>query len=86
MEGRTPEQRLEAIRNAPKHTKADPSHHNFQNLAAGPLEDLLSEHGAALIERVEHEAPTNPAFNLLLGAFGRAACLRTSGLALRRRG
>ncbi|NUO75917.1 MAG: hypothetical protein HOQ32_07875 [Lysobacter sp.] len=36
-------------------------------LAAGPLEDLLSYHGAAFIERVETEASTNPEFASLLG-------------------
>jgi hypothetical protein len=36
-------------------------------LAAGPLEDLLSFHGASFIERVELEAGRNPKFNHLLG-------------------
>jgi hypothetical protein len=36
-------------------------------LAAGPLEVLLSEHGAAFIARVEREAATNPRFENLLG-------------------
>lgn len=36
-------------------------------LAAGPLEDLLSYHGPAFIERVEQEAAKNPAFASLLG-------------------
>lgn len=36
-------------------------------LAAGPLEDLLSHHGASFIERVEVEAKTNPKFAHLLG-------------------
>jgi hypothetical protein len=31
------------------------------------MEDLLSEHGAEIIERVEVEARRNPSFNLLLG-------------------
>jgi hypothetical protein len=37
------------------------------NLAAGPLEDLLSFHGNDFIERVETEAKTNPKFAWLLG-------------------
>ena len=36
-------------------------------LAAGPLEDLLSYHGPAFIERVEREAALNPQFASLLG-------------------
>jgi len=38
-----------------------------QILAAGPLEDLLAKHGQIFIERIEHEAATDPAFALLLG-------------------
>lgn len=33
-----------------------------ENLAAGPLEDLLVYHGPFIIERVEHEARRNPRF------------------------
>ena len=40
-------------------------------LAAGPLEVLLSEHGAAFIERVEAEAAQNARFNYLLGGVWR---------------
>lgn len=36
-------------------------------LAAGPLEDLLSEHGERWIERVESEAYKNPHFARMLG-------------------
>jgi|ERR1041384_7664703 hypothetical protein len=36
-------------------------------LAAGPPEILLSKHGAAFIDRVEHEARVNPKFSFLLG-------------------
>jgi hypothetical protein len=36
-------------------------------LAAGPLEELLSYHGEAFIERVEERAKTDPKFNHLLG-------------------
>jgi len=39
----------------------------LENLAAGPLEDLLAKHGASVIERVEHEARKNPKFASLLG-------------------
>ena len=46
---------------------AEPSSRLFQVLAAGPLEDLLSSHGDAVIERVEVEAKRNPRFRLLLG-------------------
>lgn len=60
-------QRFQGVLNALKNTKADPSHHVFQNLAAGPLEELLSRHGAELIEEIEVEARRSPEFNLLLG-------------------
>lgn len=36
-------------------------------LAAGPMEDLLAQHGALFIERVEAEARRNPRLNHLLG-------------------
>jgi hypothetical protein len=36
-------------------------------LAAGPLEDLLSYHGAAYVDRVESMAKDNPKFAWLLG-------------------
>jgi hypothetical protein len=36
-------------------------------LAAGALEDLLSHHGPAYIERVEHQARTDPRFAWMLG-------------------
>lgn len=39
---------------------------HFALLAAGPLEDLLSYHGSAFIERVEKEAKLNPGFASLL--------------------
>jgi hypothetical protein len=38
-----------------------------ENLAAGPLEDLLVRHGEEFIDRIEVEATKNPAFKLLLG-------------------
>src|SRR5438309_5144484 len=34
-------------------------------LAAGPLENLLSQHGPAFIERVEQQAASDPRFNHL---------------------
>ena len=37
------------------------------NLAAGPLEDLLAEHGCDFIDRVEVEAQKNSRFKNLLG-------------------
>ncbi len=39
----------------------------FGCLAAGPLEDLLADHGERFIERVVTRARQNPRFNLLLG-------------------
>jgi hypothetical protein len=36
-------------------------------LSAGLLEDLLSKHGAAMIDRIEKEAKSNPLFANLLG-------------------
>jgi hypothetical protein len=40
-------------------------------LAAGPLETLLSWHGAAFIDRVEQQARLDPRFNHLLGGVWR---------------
>ena len=36
-------------------------------LAAGPLEDLIQDHGETFIDRIETEARQNPAFRHLLG-------------------
>jgi hypothetical protein len=36
-------------------------------LAAGPLEDLIADHGAEFIDRVELEARRSPTFGYLLG-------------------
>ena len=44
-----------------------PDNHLMQVLAAGPLEDLLGDHGPTVIDRVESLAKTDAAFNLLLG-------------------
>ncbi len=46
---------------------AEPDGGLFQVLAAGMMEDLLRNHGAAFIERVEAQAQSDPKFNLLLG-------------------
>jgi hypothetical protein len=40
---------------------------HLEKLAAGPLEDLLSKHGAAFIERVELRAKSSAKFAWLLG-------------------
>jgi hypothetical protein len=45
--------------------------HVMGNLAAGPLEDLITYHGAAVIERVELESRRNPRFRKLLGGVWR---------------
>lgn len=41
--------------------------HQLGVLAAGPLEDVLANHGLDIIERVEIEARRNPQFRYLLG-------------------
>jgi len=51
---------------------ADVSDRRFAVLAAGPLEDLMDNHGEAFIDRVETEAHRNPAFALLLGGVWRS--------------
>ena len=43
----------------------------FAMLAAGPVEDLLADHGAAYIDRVETLARRDPLFNRLLGGVWR---------------
>jgi len=45
----------------------DDSPEVVQILAAGPLEDLLADHGEAMIGKVEAEARKNPKFAFLLG-------------------
>lgn len=47
--------------------KVDPSESLFQVLAAGPMEDLLVEHGYSFISRVEQQSKIDPSFRLLLG-------------------
>jgi len=46
---------------------ADQSNTIMENLSAGPLEDLLVQHPAEIIVKVEAEAQVNPAFRKLLG-------------------
>ena len=46
---------------------ADQSNRVLENLSAGPLEDYLVDHGAAVIDAVEREAGVNPSFARLLG-------------------
>ncbi|HTU67516.1 MAG TPA: hypothetical protein VMF52_16320 [Steroidobacteraceae bacterium] len=62
-----PETAWEAIFQILSLVEAKPENPLFQSLAAGPLEDLLSEHGRSIIDRVELEARRSPSFNLLLG-------------------
>jgi hypothetical protein len=40
-------------------------------LAAGPIENLLSQHGPAFIDRVEQRAQSDAGFNYLLGGVWR---------------
>jgi hypothetical protein len=42
-------------------------------LAAGPLEDLIQEHGPGFVERIETEARRNPVFRQLLGGVWRSS-------------
>ncbi len=53
---------IEEIRNL------DGSDIMLANLAAGPLEELLVRHGAAMIERVEQRAREDARYRRLLGA------------------
>ena len=45
----------------------DPPDKVLSVLAAGPLEDLISEHGPLFIERIEEGSRKDPAFRHLLG-------------------
>jgi hypothetical protein len=47
--------------------EAGPDDFQEANLAAGPLEDLLGQHGEAVIDAVELKARREPAFRRLLG-------------------
>jgi hypothetical protein len=46
----------------------EPSDIILANVAAGPLEDLLTKHGRSFIDRIESLAVQNPVFRRLLGA------------------
>ena len=59
-----PEQCWESILAILEHTSDDKA---LANLAAGPLEDLLSDHGPKFIERVEERAGQDAKFKDLLG-------------------
>jgi uncharacterized protein DUF6869 len=48
--------------------RLDASDMILANVAAGPVEDLLVEHGNAFIERVEATAKSDPVFRKMLGA------------------
>ena len=47
--------------------KLSPSEEVLAVLAAGPLEDLIDDHGPVFIDRIETESRRNPAFRHLLG-------------------
>ena len=47
--------------------RLDSSKEILEILSAGPLEDLLAQHGPYVIGRVEAEAKVNPGFAKLLG-------------------
>jgi hypothetical protein len=49
----------------------DQSEFILANIAAGPVEDLLSKHGPQFIERIEQLARRDPVFRKLLGAVWR---------------
>jgi len=57
---------LDSVLEILKRIPCDTSDHHFQNLAAGPLEDLLVFHGKDYVNVVETIARRNPAFRLLL--------------------
>jgi hypothetical protein len=62
-----PELALDVILKILGRIEALPTATPFQDLAAGPLENLLAHHGPAIIDRVEGEARNNDEFKLLLG-------------------
>jgi hypothetical protein len=62
-----------------------PSEKVLSVLAADQLEDLIEDHGEAMIDRIERETQSNPAFkNLLCGVW--LAVPKRYGRALRKRG
>ena len=65
-----PERLWEFVRAASEH---DMPQRVIAVLAAGPLEDLLANHGPDYMDRVETLARQNPRFNRLLGGVWRNA-------------
>jgi hypothetical protein len=71
----TADKEWQLIREAPQHAwklilaivKLDPPAEILAAVSAGPLEDLLSYHGEAMIDTVEAEARHNTRFATLLG-------------------
>ena len=61
-----PELCLQSILEILAKIPAEPANRHFQVLAAGPLEDLLVNHGPAFVERIGVLARQDPAFRLLL--------------------
>jgi len=57
---------LECILEILDRIPSDPANNHFQVLAAGPLEDLLNEHGEAVVDDIEVLARRDPRFRLLL--------------------
>src|SRR5690348_1360229 len=57
---------LDAILEVLSRIPCDPGDLHFQVLAAGPLEDLLVDHGPDFVDEVEELARRNPSFRLLL--------------------
>ena len=53
--------------------RRDQSDRIYENLSAGPLEDLLANHGPEFIAKVEARALVDPAFRELLGGVWRNA-------------
>jgi hypothetical protein len=49
----------------------DQSQATMQNLSAGPIEDLLSQHGEKMISHLESEAKRDPSFAKLRGGVWR---------------
>ncbi len=47
--------------------KLKPNIETIEALAAGPLEEVLAQHGPSIIERVEEEVKSNQSFAKLLG-------------------
>jgi hypothetical protein len=45
---------------------SDPANRHFQVLAAGPLENLLTRHGPAMVDEIDVLARRSPTFRLLL--------------------